>query len=172
MPAGVRFFSSPGRQEPNYNVNARVDYWIPATPNPARLKDPSWDVVGGCNPGSPCIRRKLNCASSPKRRRLDHAFEGFAPQVQSLAAVMNQEGGRILMPLLGAAVLVLLIACGNTAGLLLVRGLQRQLEYAIRSALGSGRAALFRQVSTESLLLALVGGRSRWSCVDIGKCSK
>src|ERR1700729_3564765 len=71
---------------------------------------------------------------------------------------MNFQGRRILLPLLGAALLVLLIACGNTAALLLVRGLQRQQEYAIRSALGSGRAALFRQVSTESLLLALVGG--------------
>ena len=51
-----------------------------------------------------------------------------------------------------------MIACGNAAALLLVRGLQRQQEYAVRSALGAGRTALFRQVSTESLLLALVGG--------------
>ena len=59
---------------------------------------------------------------------------------------------------MGAAALVLLIACGNVAALLLVRGLQRQQEYAVRSALGMGRVALFRQVSTESLLLAVLGG--------------
>ncbi len=67
-------------------------------------------------------------------------------------------GRRILLPLLGAAALVLLIACGNAAALLLVRGLQRQQEYAVRSAMGMGRMALLRQVLTESLLLAVLGG--------------
>ena len=53
---------------------------------------------------------------------------------------------------------MLLIACGNTAALLLVRGLQRQQEYAVRIALGVGRAKLFGQVAIESLLLAALGG--------------
>src|SRR5579864_1635080 len=70
---------------------------------------------------------------------------------------MNRDGRRILLPLLGAAALVLLIACGNAAALLMLRGLQRQQEYAVRSAMGMGRVALFRQVLTESLLLAIVG---------------
>src|SRR5207244_10200831 len=79
-------------------------------------------------------------------------------QLQSLTDEQNRDGQRILLPLLGAAALVLLIACGNAAALLLVRGLGRQQEYAVRCALGAGRAALFRQVCVESLLLALLGG--------------
>ena len=71
---------------------------------------------------------------------------------------MNRDGRRILLPLLGAAALVLLIGCGNAAALMLVRGLQRQQEYAVRSALGMGRVALLRQVFTESFLVALMGG--------------
>jgi putative ABC transport system permease protein len=85
-------------------------------------------------------------------------FEGFRPQLQSLTDEMNQGGRSILFPLLGAAALVLLIGCGNAAALLLVRGLQRQQEYAVRTAMGMGRIALLRQVSIESLLLALLGG--------------
>src|SRR5208282_3494828 len=93
-----------------------------------------------------------------REAQTEKQFEGFTPQLQSLKDEMNQDGRRILLPLLGAAALVLLIGCGNAASLLLVRGLQRQQEYAVRSAMGMGRSALLRQVSTESLLLALLGG--------------
>ncbi len=89
-------------------------------------------------------------------------FEGFTPQLERLTEEMNRDGRRILVPLLGAAALVLLIGCGNAAALLLVRGLQRQQEYAVRGALGMGRVALFRQVLAEGLLLVVAqrGGRA------------
>jgi putative ABC transport system permease protein len=160
MPAAVRFLPSPGvAQEPNYNVNSPVDYWLPGAPNPARLKDLGWDVVGRLARGaSPRQGQEELRIITERQAQSEPDFQGFVPQLQSLKDEMNREGARILLPLLGAAILVLLIACGNAAALLLVRGLQRQQEYAVRSALGIGRLALFRLVSSESLLMATMGG--------------
>jgi putative ABC transport system permease protein len=160
MPPGVRFLPSPTTaQEPNYNVNALVDFWIPASPDPASLKEPAWNVVGRLQNGATLKQAQTELAVLANREaQNERDFQGIVPRVKSLTAELNRDGRRILLPLLGAAALVLFIACGNAAALMLVRGLQRQQEYAVRSALGIARLALFRQVSTESLLLAFLGG--------------
>ena len=160
MQPGVRFLPSPGAaKEPNYNVNATVDFWVPAEPDPKYLKDPYWNAVARLRDGvTQRLAQQELAVLAAREAQAEKTFEGFTPQLEAVMDEMNRDGRRILLPLLGAAALVLLIACGNVAALLLVRGLQRQQEYAVRSAMGMGRVALLRQVSTESLLLALLGG--------------
>jgi putative ABC transport system permease protein len=160
MEPGVRFLPSPGAaKEPNYDVNATVDLWVPANPDPKSLKDPDWYVVGRLRDGVTPQRGEQELAALATREAsAEKQFEGFSPQLEPLMDEMNGDGRRILLPLLGAAILVLLIACGNAAALLLVRGLQRQQEYAVRIAMGMGRIGLLRQILSESLLLAIFGG--------------
>jgi putative ABC transport system permease protein len=164
MPPAVRFLPSFGEEEnPTYNANARVDYWLPARPDKANPISGSgngpWSVVARLRSGITvaAAQAELNVIAA-RQVQSDRHYEGLVVRVQPLIEFLNHEGRRLLWPLFGAVVLVFLIACGNVAGLLLVRGLQRQKEYAMRSALGAQRYRVFRQAMVESLVLALPAG--------------
>jgi len=164
MPPDIRFLPAPGAaQEPNYNVDSKVDFWVPAEITRASdeglLGRRIWNVVGRLQDGvSPVAAQAELSALTARMSETAPQYAGVGTRVQPVVAFMNQDGRRILLPLLAASALVLLIACGNAAALLLVRGLQRQQEYGVRSAIGAGRLAVLRLVTVESLLLAFAGG--------------
>ena len=89
--------------------------------------------------------------------KANSADEGRTVHLLPLAESVNATTKGPLWTLLGAVLAVLAIGCVNVAGLLLMRGVKREREMAMRTAIGAGRMRIVRQVLTESLLLAFAG---------------
>jgi putative ABC transport system permease protein len=159
MPRGIRFLpDQAASSEPNYDLNAFVDFWLGITIDESRPTNGVGNMVARLRDGATAPEAQAELAAmSGALAQSDPALEGVTAIVAPVQDVLNRDGRRLLVPLFGSVGLVFFIACANVTGLLLTRGLQRQPEYAMRSALGAARWRLFRQALTESLVLALAG---------------
>ena len=102
---------------------------------------------------------QMEAITAPLARQFPDSWNGdHKVAVESLRDRYARDLRPALLTLLVAAALVLLIACANLANLLLARATSRYKEFAVRRALGAGRARIIRQVLSESLVLAILGG--------------
>ena len=102
------------------------------------------------------IARTLSQIYAPGYNESGGAPQGY--MVKSLQDDLTSSARPALLAVLSAVMLLLIIACVNVTNLLLARGAQRRTEFAMRAALGAARIRLLRQLMTESLVLALLGG--------------
>jgi predicted permease len=120
-------------------------------------------IVGRLRPGVGIEQAKAELSQIAKTPMPEYPRAEWADMkdgflIASLQDDIIRDVKPALFMILGAVVLVLAIACVNVTNLLLARGVQRSGEFALRAALGAGRQRLVRQLLTESLLLASVGG--------------
>lgn len=151
MPAGFEFPRRDGQ------------YWVPLRFSLEALRDRTdtyLNVVARLRGGVSLdqARSEMRVVAGQLERAYPKENARTSAAVHWLRNQVSSQARTLLMALVGASICMLLIACTNLANLLLARALVRQQELAVRAAMGAGWARLIRQMVTESLVLAVLGG--------------
>ena len=142
--------------------NPQAEYWLPLAAPPGIQESPARRllVIGRLRDGVSLAsaQAEMNTIAAALAEALPFTNRGWGIRIEPVPETIDGGVGRPLRILHGVVALVLLIACGNVAGLLLADGVTRRGETALRSALGAGRVRVIRQWLTESVVLAAAGG--------------
>lgn len=141
-------------------AQVRVDAWMPLRANPQAPRDnhPIF-VVGRLAAGTStaAAHQEMTTISAELERLYAQSNVNRGTNVEPLADVVFGQVRTAMYVLIGAVVMVLLVACVNVANLLLVRATNRIREVTVRTALGAGAGRLTQQFMVEGAMLALAG---------------
>src|SRR6201987_5422057 len=160
MPRDFEFPLNPG------NVN-QSELWLPLSLQPEEFtasRAASWNsrMVGRLKPGVTAEQAQSDAERVAGETMRDYPAQMRSLRIHAVGTPLQEDTVEQARPLVHtlffAVIVVLLIACANLAGLLLVRAIRRRREIAVRLALGVRAATLLRQAIVESMVLSIAGG--------------